>query len=86
MQAVLTDTGSSKSRGRAQKILMLQQEVNELQTKLNVLTNRDEHNFTGIIIRFIYLIHFLQFKINSNYESKSFFVCTMSTFFLCIET
>jgi len=68
MQAVLTDTGSSNSRGRAQKILMLQQEVNELQTKLNILTNRDEHNFTGIIIRFIHLIHFLRIEINLKYE------------------
>jgi hypothetical protein len=35
MQAVLSSTGSSNYRGRAQHILILQKKVNELQAKLN---------------------------------------------------
>lgn len=48
MQAVLSGTGSSNSRGRAQHILMLQQRVNELQAKQNNTKNEDKHSLAGI--------------------------------------
>lgn len=59
MQAVLSGTGSSNCRGRAQQILMLQQKVNKLQLKLNELQakpndskNKDAHSSTGIYTNF----------------------------------
>lgn len=48
MQTVLLGTGSSNYIGRAQKILMLQQRVNELQAKQNDSKIRELHNSTGI--------------------------------------
>lgn len=50
MQEVLTNTGSSNFRGRAQQILKLQQKINELQATNNNSSNRNEHNLTGITI------------------------------------
>lgn len=49
MQAVLSGTGSSNSRGRAQQILVLQQKVNELQTKQNNSKNKDIYKTNGKI-------------------------------------
>jgi len=47
MQTVLSDTGSSNFRGRAQQILMLQQRVNELEGKSKTLRNKDVNYSTG---------------------------------------
>lgn len=59
MQAVLSGTGSSNSRGRAQQILVLQQRVNELQAKENVTRNKDIHKKNGMILDKICLNNFL---------------------------
>lgn len=50
MQAVLSGTGTSNSRGRAQQILVLQQRVNELQAKENDSRNKDIHKKNGMIL------------------------------------
>lgn len=50
MQAVLLGTGSSNYIGRAQKILVLQQKVNELQAKQNDSKIKELHYSTGIFI------------------------------------
>jgi len=50
MQTVLSGTGSSNYIGRAQKILVLQQKVNELQAKQNDSKIKEQHNSNGIII------------------------------------
>jgi hypothetical protein len=50
MQTVLMGTGSSNYIGRAQKILVLQQKVNELQAKQNDSKTKELHNSIGIII------------------------------------
>lgn len=50
MQTVLMGTGSSNYIGRAQKILVLQQKVNELQAKQSDSKTKEQHNLTGIII------------------------------------
>jgi len=49
MQAVLSGTGSSNSRGRAQQILVLQQRVNELETIQNNSGIKDTLKSNGII-------------------------------------
>lgn len=55
MQTVLSGTGSSNYIGRAQKILVLQQRVNELQAKQNDSKIKELHNSTGIIVVVIYI-------------------------------
>lgn len=50
MQAVLSGTGSSNSRGRAQQILLLQQKVNKLEAMQNNSRNKDTLKSDGIII------------------------------------
>jgi len=57
MQTVLMGTGSSNYIGRAQKILVLQQKVNELQAKQSDSKTKELHNLTGIII--IILIQYI---------------------------
>jgi hypothetical protein len=59
MQAVLSSTGSSNYRGRAQHILILQKKVNELQEKLNKVRgesnysiNQDAKNSNGTYLNF----------------------------------
>jgi len=50
MQIVLMGTGSSNYIGHAQKILVLQQKVNELQAKQSDSITKELHNLTSIII------------------------------------
>lgn len=50
MQTVLLGTGKSNYIGRAQKILVLQQRVNELQAKQRDSKIKELHNSTGIIV------------------------------------
>lgn len=50
MKTVLMGTGSSNYIGRAQKILVLQQKVNELQAKQSDSKTKELHDLTGIII------------------------------------
>jgi len=61
MQTVLLDTGKSNYIGRAQKILILQQRINELQAKQSDSKIKELHNSTGIIVVviFIHKMHFI---------------------------
>jgi len=58
MQKVLSGTGSSNSRGRAQQILVLQQRVNELETIHNSSRNKESNGIDIMNLKMLVFYHF----------------------------